>query len=132
MRIIIGLLIIILFFAGPIKAGAYPQSVSDWRGYKGNLLIENWGQPDIKVINANGNTVLIYHIETYRTYNRQWSPAIGVSRDGRTVITAPTNSYTNQTDLSLNCTVKFEVDRRGTVIGTQMRGEGCQSGRIHP
>lgn len=133
MRILISLLIFNFLFVFVVTANAYPQSAYGWRGYNVNSLIQSWGTPDIKIVNAYGNTVLIYNIKTYETHNRQYSPSVGVNVNsaGRPVIVTSSPSM-NTTDISLTCSVKFTVDKRGTIINTQMEGEGCTADRIHP
>lgn len=127
-------IVLIIFSTGIANAEA-PQTVAGWRGFSMNSLIKNWGSPDVTIRNANGNTVLIYHVQTYKTYNRQYSPAVGVNvtPQGRAVITTPSmNPYSNPESLSLTCTIKFVANKRGTIISTAMQGSGCTSDQIHP
>lgn len=136
MRFIISLSIVILcMFSITIVSADNPQNVLQWRGDSADALVNSWGTADLKVISPTGNTVLIYYIKTTRAYNTQWSPAIGVnvSPAGRPVVVAPTmNTFQNQQELSLTCTVKFEVNKAGTIVSTQMQGNGCREGNISP
>jgi hypothetical protein len=136
MRTIASLVLIVLTTIATAVAYSYPQNVADWRGVNLNVLIENWGTPDIKIIYPNGHIVLIYHIQTNPVYNTQWSPAVGVNagRGGTPLITVTpsANPSLNPVISALTCTVKFEVDKRQTIMSTQMEGNGCDEGRIHP
>src|SRR5689334_11093900 len=98
MRFFIWLAILIVF-----ASSAFSQPVRSWLGSDANLLISDWGSPDLKIIQSNGNTLLIYNVVTYRTHNTLYSPQVGVNvgSGGRPVIVvSPTDTLNQQQDIS--------------------------------
>lgn len=107
----------------------YTQTIQSWHGGNVNRLVERWGAPDNKVMEPNGNTVYIYKTQSYQNYNVPTSPVVGVnvSPVGTPIISVPpdTNSVWNREPISLSCIAAFEANKEGTIVNTQIQGNGC-------
>ena len=124
--------LILLSSCATTTSNYYTQTVQSWRGGNVTTLITRWGRADSTITAGDGNTLLVYKTEGYRTYNTTASPAVGVnySGSGKPVIvsTPNTNSSWSRGTMSLTCSVGFEVDKHGTIVDTQVQGPGCYGG----
>lgn len=113
------------------SANNYTQSPERMRGASTNTLINEWGQPDMKIISRSGTTFYIYKTRVYKGYipPPPASPSIGINNaTGRPVIV--TEPQPNMNTLmpgpeSLYCDTIFEANKQGKIVSIQVKGTGC-------
>jgi hypothetical protein len=108
----------------------YTQTIQSWRGGNVKTLLQRFGRADSRIMAGNGNMLLIYKTENYHTYNTTASPTVGVhfNSSGKPIMTSVPNtnpSWNRSGALSLTCSAGFEVDKHGTIVDTQVQGNGC-------
>lgn len=122
-------LILLLTGCTSVTTNYYTQTVQGWRGGNVQKLIQEWGEPNTKVISPNGNTFLVYKTESYRSYNAPASPQIGVhyTPNGTPIlVTGPNPNVTaSRGGVTLSCYAGFEANPQGRIVNTQIQGAGC-------
>ena len=82
----------------------YNDAVAAWVGRSDQQLMQDWGDPTEIDPAAKGGKLLVYKSHFYINNTNSWS----------------------------NCTTKFQVDKKGKIVGTKIDREGgnlgCESG----
>lgn len=129
MRQMIGLVLVMFLTSCATQSTQnYTRAVKSWRGANINQVVKQWGVPDGRVTNMDGNTAFIYKTQTYRAGNGQRSPAVGISMgaDGKPVVTSgPRVNLIANRGITLNCLVVFVANPKGMIIETQIKGKNC-------
>lgn len=126
-------LVLLLTSCSSAANNYYTQTDRNWRGRNMQDLLKSWGTPYSKITIPNGNTLLVYKTDSYRSDNAPASPEVGVHFTGKgaPILTsgANPNSATSwgRTN-TVPCYVSFEANANGTIINTHIAGAGCYSG----
>jgi hypothetical protein len=106
----------------------YSEAATSWRFAPANQLVRSWGAPSQEVSLPNGNKVLIYSKESYRSYPVASfnTPTMAVSQNG-TVIMQPPNPTASPTtaEYLLRCITTFEVDPHNVIVDVRAQGNNC-------
>lgn len=76
----------------------YTEAVAAWEGRTGAELIDSWGDPTEITDGSKGSKVYIYKTEF----------------------------YTNNTNTVNSCTTRFQVDKKGKIVGTKVERDGSE------
>lgn len=105
----------------------YTRTLQTWQGANVSTLTQQWGTPNTKIVNPNGQSVYVYRTQTYGTDNTPTPTAVGVnvSKTGRPIIVTPQDPGSSKPKLSLTCLAIFEANEKGVITHTEVRGNGC-------
>lgn len=124
--LIIGLIILLSSCSNPYLGNYYSQTVESWHGGNAKALVARWGAPDKEIISNDGNKFFIYKSNSYRTANTTTAQlGLNFRDDGKPVIVSTPNPSWSRGALATNCMTAFETNKKGTIVSTQMGGNGC-------
>jgi hypothetical protein len=106
----------------------YAQAVNSWQGAAQNNLYRVWGYPDRIEKLPNGHNLLVYkQVErgTNPVYTNPGSTTVQTSANGQTYVNTTPATISGGGTYNYNCTTWFELDKTGTIIGTNFRGNNC-------
>lgn len=122
------LLLISMLLPVSAMADSFSQQVNKWRGTNSAILLQKWGQPDIKEKLSNGDSLFIYYIPAYQKMPPEYGAPVGVNNSGpHVVIVNMPRPAQNTGDKTLRCTAIFTVGKNNMIVGTKASGTFCKS-----
>lgn len=106
----------------------YGIVVHSWRGGNQNELYRVWGYPDKIEKLPNGHNLLVYHqVErgTNPVYTTPGSTTVQTNAQGTTYINTTQSTVSGGGSYNYTCTTWFELDKSGTIVATNFRGNNC-------
>lgn len=124
--IVIPLIILLSGCTSNIMGNYYSQTVRGWQGGRTTELVKRWGLPDQQVRGSNGNTLYVYKT---KSYHNSTAPSAATSINFRPgghpmMVSIPNNTW-NRGMMSTSCITAFEANKQGTIVATQVVGNGC-------
>lgn len=129
MRLIISLgLIILLSSCASTSTNYYSKTVQSWNGGSASTLVKRWGNPDSKLLAANGYVAYVYRSESNHPNNARFSPSIGVNftPGGKPIlVSSPNTNRSLGNGMELSCVTVFVANKQGIITDTKMQGNRC-------
>jgi hypothetical protein len=106
----------------------YAIAVHSWRGGDQNALYRVWGYPNSIETLPNGHPLLIYKQSQHGVnpvYSNPGNTTIVNNPNGTTYIASTPTTISGGGSYDYHCTTWFELDKKGTIVGTNFRGNNC-------